>query len=128
MDDTSHRMKATENVTASQTLPNHPNDVQFRPFRVAEDQHTSMERGSHLNITAFASGFLRFLQLDRSLDAESVLENISDVLKCHALDFRITEIDTREDAEKADGRVESKSAGWSGVFHLCQESASHNHL
>lgn len=62
----------------------------------------------------------QLLQLTGLLDAESVLEDLANVLERHALDLRVTEVDGNP-AENADGGVETEGTAGRGVLHLGKE-------
>jgi len=51
-----------------------------------------------------------------------MLEDLTDVLKSHAFDFGIAEVDGNP-AEGANCSVEAEGAGRSGVLHLSEEGA-----
>ena len=67
----------------------------------------------------------RLLQLAGIFDAKPMLEDLLDILECHALDLRVAEVDG-DPTEEADGGVEAKGARRRGIFHLGEEGGGDN--
>lgn len=72
-----------------------------------------------------AAGLHLLLDLSGPLNTESMLEDLSDILKSHALDLRVAEVDANP-AKTTDCGIEAKGSRGSSVFHLSQESGRNN--